>query len=149
MRAVTLIALGLLALRPLAAGAQEPPAPPGPPPAEVPPPPPGGPGEAPMHPGMMHPHGPMGMMALGPVIRLRYGGLALSLRCSPRDDASACADAALKVIDRLRQMPAGEGGQDQGDAEHGHDNNDTGDGNGDNDRGGGGGDGGNNGDDQQ
>jgi len=81
---------------------------------------------------MMHPHGPMGMTEIGPVIRLRYGGLALSLSCSPRDDASACADAALKVIDRLRQVPPGEGGQDQGDADHDH--GDSGDG--DNDHGG-------------
>ena len=127
-----LIALGLMALRPLSVAAQEPPPPPGPPPAEAPSPPPGGP--AAMHPGMMHPHGPMGMTELGPVIRLRYGGLALSLSCSPRDDASACADAALKVIDRLRQVPPGEGGQDQGDADHDHDQGDTGDG--DNDHGG-------------
>ena len=62
----------------------------------------------------------MGMMGLGPAIRLRYGDLALSLRCSPRDDAAACADAALKVIDRLRQTPPGEGGQGGAEREDEH-----------------------------
>jgi hypothetical protein len=117
--------------------------------AEAPPPmmPPGM-----MHPGMMHPHGgpPMGMMGMGPSIRLRYGDLALSVHCGVRDDASACADTALRVIDRLLQASPEQG--DRGSAEHerfrdgggdrgNSDNGDNGDyngGDGSNDNGGGG-----------
>ena len=58
------------------------------------------------------PLGDMGS-ANAPSVHLRYGDLDLDIQCSTRDDAKACADAAVAIVDHLdvqQRDDAGSGG---------------------------------------
>jgi len=57
----------------------------------------------------MQPRGMMGMMGAsrGAVFNVQVGDARVTVRCAPREEMSACVDAAVSLVNRLRQGTSG------------------------------------------